>query len=484
MIHKLLDKYKSFPVQIRASIWFFICSFLQKGISVLTTPIFTRLFTTVEYGQYSVFNSWLGIVTVFVSLNLSAGVFATGLVKYEEDRAKFISSMQGLSVALTLCWTIVYLFTQEFWNEIFELTTTQILAMLVMIWTTNVFNFWAAEQRVKFNYKLLVSLTMVVSIVRPCIEILFVIQAENKVLARILGWILVELLAYSGLFILHIYKGKKLCDIKYWKYALTFNVPLVPHYLSQTVLTSSDRIMITNMIGESEAGIYSLAYSISLLMTLFNTALLSTISPWIYQKIKAKQIQEIGNVSYIALSIIAVANLILIAFAPEAVAIFAPAEYMDAIWVIPPIAMSVFFMFEYDLFAKFQFYYERTNYIMLASVFGAIINIILNIIFIPILGYYAAGYTTLVCYILYVAAHYFFMRRVCCEYLDDIKVFELKKIVSITSSFLLIGFLLMFTYHFALLRYLVVVMLVIILLANRNMILREIRLLLDVRERK
>ena len=46
---KFLQKYRNMSVQV-GSFWFLICSFLQKGISSITTPIFTRLLTTEEYG--------------------------------------------------------------------------------------------------------------------------------------------------------------------------------------------------------------------------------------------------------------------------------------------------------------------------------------------------------------------------------------------------------------------------------------------------
>lgn len=67
--------------------------------------------------------------------------------------------------------------------------------------------------------------------------------------------------------------------------------------------------------------------------------------------------------------------MLLIAFAPEAVRIFAPKSYYEAIYCIPPVAMGVLFLYSYDLFAKFVFYYERTIMIMLASIWGAILNI-------------------------------------------------------------------------------------------------------------
>lgn len=481
---KLLDKYRSFPVQMKAAFWFLICSFMQKGISLLTTPIFTRLMTTAEYGQFSVFNSWMGILTIFVTLQLSAGVYAQGIVKFESDRDKFSSSFQGLTLTLVLVWTCIYLLFREFWNQLFSLTTPQMLAMLLMMWTTAVFGLWSTEQRVKYNYKSLVVLTIIVSLAKPLLGVFLVMQAENKVLARILGLALVELIAFSGLFVVQIRRGKCFFSAKYWKYALCFNIPLIPHYLSQMVLSSADRIMITNLVGDSEAGIYSLAYSISLIMTLFNNALMNTITPWLYQNIRDNKTEMIGSVSYITLILIAGINIVLIAFAPEAVMIFAPQEYYDAIWVIPPVAMSVFFMYAYDLFAKFQFYFEKSHYIAIASIGGAILNVVLNYIFIPIFGYYAAGYTTLVCYIAYVVAHYLFMKKTCKENLDNVKVFDTKIIVKISGVFLLLGFVFMFTYKYIMVRYSLLIVLFIVVICKRKYILGSLKRVLEIRKDK
>ena len=103
---------------------------------------------------------------------------------------------------------------------------------------------------------------------KPVIGIILVINANDKVIARILGLVLVEMIGYSWLSFVQI-KKENILFKKYWKYAILFNLPLIPHYLSQIVLNSADRIMISSMVGESEAGIYSLAYSLSSIMTLF-----------------------------------------------------------------------------------------------------------------------------------------------------------------------------------------------------------------------
>lgn len=480
----IFKKYSSLPIQVRAAFWFMVCSFMQKGISAITTPIFTRLLNTDEYGQYSVFNSWLGIVTVFVSLNLSSGVFMQGLVKYENRRKEYTSSLQGLTMLLVALWTAIYLAFHNIWNRLFELTTTQMLAMLLMIWMSAAFGFWAASERVVFSYRKLVLITVLVSIAKPVLGIFLVLHAEDKVTARILGLAAVELVGYSGLMVSQIVKGKKLCVPEFWKHALMFNIPLIPHYLSMTILNSADRIMIEKMVSSDTAGIYSLAYSISQLMTLFTTGITQTLEPWRYSKQKTGKQEDIATLAYPSLILVAGLNLALIAFAPEIVRIFAPPEYHDAIWVIPPVAMSVYFMFTYGFFASFEFYFEKTGYVAAATMAGAVLNIILNYIFIGIFGYYAVGYTTLICYIVYAVCHYLGMRKICKDELDGKKVYSIRKLLAISIGFMILGFVIMFTYYNNWVRYGAIAVFAILIVIMRGRLIETVKQIMSVRGSK
>ena len=481
-INKISNKYESLPVQVRASLWFLICSFLQKGISMITTPIFTRIMSTSDYGEFGVFNSWYGIISIVVALGLTGGVHTQGLVKFDKERGVFSASLQGLTITLTFAWVIIYICFRSFWNQLFSLSTIQMLAMFLIIWVTSVFGLWANEQRVIYSYKVLVIITLISSIIKPAIEIILVLHSEDKATARIIGWVIADLLTFGWMFVAQMIRGKAFFSKKYWLYALCFNIPLVPHYLSQTVLNSADRIMIQRMVGDSQAGIYNLAYSVSLIMLLFNTALSQTINPWMYEKIKNKRGKDIEPIAYVTLILIAAVNLFLILLAPEVVRMFAPKAYYDAIWVIPPVAMSVYFMYAYDLFAKFAFYYEKTIAIMIASILGALLNIGLNYVFIGIFGYIAAGYTTLVCFMVYAFAHYIFMRKVCRECCEGKYPYETKKIMIITIPFLLAGFVFMATYNFPIIRYGLVGVSVIIAFILRKRIILVAKRIMDLKK--
>lgn len=483
-IYKYLNIYNNLPVQIRASFWFLICAFLQRGISTITTPIFTRLLTTEEYGQYNVFNSWHQILSPIICLNLYGGVYSQGIVKFEKDRNRFTSSLQGLALTLVMLWFGVYICFRDLWNLLFSLTTVQMICMFVTIWASSSFAFWSMDQRVDFKYRNLVTLTLLSSLLQPVLSIIFILISEDKVTARILSMTLVQMICFGGTFIYHEVRGKTFYIKKYWVYALKFNIPLLPHYLSMVVLSSSDRIMISRMVGDAEAGIYSLAYSVSMVMTLFNQALLQTLEPWIYRKLKDGRSKDIPQVAYPIFAFIAGVNILLIMFAPEIISIFAPESYREAIWCIPAVSLSCYFSFLYTFFATFEFYYEKTNYIALASIGGAVLNIILNYICILQFGYAAAAYTTLVCYIIFSFAHYHFMSKVCDQYLNGKNPYNIKIILAISVLCLVLGFGIMITYNNIILRYSVIVIFAGILLVYRKKLMHLFKTLKVIRKEK
>ena len=55
---------------VKAAFWFTVCSIINKCIQLITVPIFTRILTTTEYGQYSIFVSWQSILLIIATLNI------------------------------------------------------------------------------------------------------------------------------------------------------------------------------------------------------------------------------------------------------------------------------------------------------------------------------------------------------------------------------------------------------------------------------
>ena len=447
----LKEKYINSPVQIRAAFWFLVCTIIQRSISIISTPIFTRLLTNEEYGKYSAFLSWMGILTCFVTMYIYSGIYPQAIVKFDKEKNQYSSAMQGLTLFLILGWLCIYLFFSSFWNRIFNLNTSQMLAMIVIMWSNAVFGFWSAEQRVAYRYKKLVIVTLIEAILQTLAGVLLILLTDDKVSGLVWGIALATISSYFMLFVSQMKRGKTFFSKKVWEYSLKLAVPLVPHYLSGILLNNFDRIMIRGMVGDGQAGIYNLAYTISMCGTLINQALLQTITPWMFQKIKAKQYSSIKAVAYPTLVLVAAVNIMFILFAPEVIKLFAPPSYYEAIWVIPPVAMSVYFMFMYNLFSNVEFFYEKTYYISTATMIGAVLNVALNYFGIKRFGYFAAGYTTLLCYIVFATLHYLFMQKICRgEKIEPL--YDVKLLLAISVGFVACGPLLMTFYNSLLIR--------------------------------
>lgn len=461
---KLLEKYKKIPDPVKASLWFTLCNVIQKGISLISMPIFTRLMTSAQYGEYTNYQAWYQIISIFATLNLYYGVFNNGMTKYPNDRERFTSSMTGLTTILTAVLFIVYLLVPAFWNDMMKLSSLYVYAMFVELFFVPAFNFWAAKERYDYKYRKLVIVTLIMAFGSPVLGVLTVLNTQYKAEARVLSYVFVQVCIGLVFYIYNMVRGKAFYIKEYWRFALVFNIPLIPHYLSSQILNQADRIMIANMIGKGEAAIYSIAYNVATIMQIVITAINNSFTPYMYKSIKTGECSGVRKNSKITISLVGLACVGVMALGPEVISIFAPEEYYDAIWVIPPVACAVYFKFLYPLFSTVEFYYEKTGFVMIASCIGAVANVILNYIFIRIYGYYAAGYTTLFCYILYSLAHYVFQRRVAREHDLVDALFDMKYIVMF-SLFMLAAMVVMLTlYPYRILRYIICLVLAVILI--------------------
>ena len=306
----LWQKYKSMSVQAKSAIWFAFCSVLQKGISFITVPIFTRLLTTDQYGTYSLYLSWLQIITVITSLYPYYGVLNNGMTKFSDDRDVYISSMQGLTLTLTTGVFIIYLAAYRCWSELLGLTPAFIFMMFLEMAVTPALQFWSGRQRFEFRYRRLVAVTLAKSIANPLLGLIMVVLSQEKDIARVASVVIVEAIFGGTIMIIQFVRGRKIVHARYWKYALLLSIPLIPHYLSALILNQGDRVMIDRMIGDSEVAYYSVAYSIGMLVQIIANAINHSFTPWLYLKIKAKNLSGTKKTVNLLLVIVAVVALV------------------------------------------------------------------------------------------------------------------------------------------------------------------------------
>lgn len=446
------EKWRKMPITAKVSFSYAICSILQRCISFITLPLFTRLLTTEQYGQATVYSSWSSLLVIFLTLQLPYGSFSKAMVKFENKRAEYIASVEGICILLAALFILIYLPFRGLWNRLFELPTGIILLMVAEILAGSGLAFWSGQKRFEFRYKEVIAVTLATSLLSPIVQYILVINTEQKGYARIIGGAVVSILFGGTIFIACLMKGKAIYNKEYWKYAFGFNTPLLAYYLSQMVFNTSDRIMISHMVGTDKAAIYGVAYTLAIMLNFVLAAINNSYVPWFYEKLKEGKQDENMPVANGIACLMAFLLLGIIWFAPEVIKIMAGEDYMEAIWIVPPVAMSILLLFYSQLSINFEFFFERKKILVYASVGAAIANILLNTILIPVFGYYVAGYTTLVSYMLFAGANYYAMRRIIKEKNILSHGFDTRRLVIIFIVFSVIGFMGMALYNYLFIR--------------------------------
>lgn len=469
-MNRLIRKYRELPIEAKAALWFAICNFLNKGISMIVVPIYTRLLTTAEYGTYSLFQSWVNILAIVVTLEIARGHYRVGITKYETDVNRYTSSVMGLSNIVTLAFMFVFACAPDWFASILEMPKHLVVFLLVYLFVYPAWEFWSIRQRFEYRYQIMVFATLLVAIVSPLIGICGILFFNLQSEAAIFGKLGVQGVVAFALYINIFRRSRSFFVKKYWKEVFFFNIGLVPYLLSTSVLSQADRVMIGKMIGVSEAAIYSVAYSVAMIMQLANAAIGDAFVPWIYRHLKQQKYADIEPATNMLLVGVAGINILAILFAPEVLSLFAPEAYGDALWVIPPLTASVYFMFIFQRYINVEVYYGNTVKTSTTSICVALLNMILNYVCIRHWGYLAAGYTTLFCYIVFCVVHHINLRKLCKEKCENSQIFTAKTVTTISAIFLVSIAIIMLAYPYNWLRYALAVALAMYTYKKRNFI--------------
>lgn len=477
MIKKIKNFYLNMSLQKKAVLWYALTTIIQNGILFLVTPIYTRILSDSEYGIFSVYQSWQQIMSIICIFALDRCI-PVGFMKYEKNRESFLSSIQLLMTVTISFYILVFFVFQKFFVSMIEFPIYIIITMVLVALANNTLTNWSWLQRYNYDYKKLTIVTILSTFFIQAFGILAVssIDNYNKGNIMILSTSIMRIIIYGLIYIKVFIKGKTGYKKEYWKFSIKYSIAIVPHALAQIILNSSDRIMIDKICGKAMAAYYSITYSCAMVLNIVFTSISSAIQPWFFEKIKEQKFDEIKSKTNIILFFYAIMSIAVCLIAPEIISIMGPSSYSQAIIVFPTIVGGVFFNGMYLYFANFESYYEKPQYFSIATTTGAITNIILNLIFIPIFGFSAAGYTTLLCYMLFAIMHYIFMRKVCKEKLNNIKVFDLRFIITLSIIVLILTIAVTFLYNYQLIRYLFIALGIILLVIKHKYFIKKIKI--------
>ncbi len=398
---------------------------LAKGIEgvvgILTLSVMTQLFSPEQMGRYSNINIAVTTIAMFAIQWLVQSVLRY-INKYDisNEQEKFFTTVftAWLKVNIIIVFfgvlALIVINSGAFSNTEFSgflevYTPELIFCALLMFITYNtaqlMISMLAAIRKAKTN--LFISAFSVIGKIA-----LIYFLATNY--GKRIEWIFISYAVFDGItsvigiFKLKIYKyiniknssPEILADLK------AYGIPLMGNLIATSVLNKSDIYIITGFKGEAEAGIYQTNYSIiASAFTLLSAAVMRGSYPTILRtwsegkkELSANLISDAVRM-FLIISVPAVIGVICVS--ETAASVLFEESYIEGHFVMGWVAAGMMLLGLTEYSIKPWELNAKTKSIFYRSLIGGIVNIVINIIFVPLFGYIAAAVSTFIGFLTY-----------------------------------------------------------------------------------
>jgi len=411
---------------------------LTKASGFFLIPVFTYYLTPSEYGIVG----YLQMVLQLFATILMFGFFGAQTRYFYEfkDNAKKIgeylfSTNAFLMTVLIFICTVITLWGKSLYSLLNIKDIPFYPFVVLTVWTAflQIMN----QMVISFNmaakkYKKVAVLQFLQFASMSIFSIILIVYFKKGALGRIEGLFYGQL-AFFLIFYFNYAKNFTLnFKSEYVKYALAFGVPIVFHLLAGVLHNSADRFILEKFVSMSQLGLYTLAYQLGMVMSILVTAINQAWQPNYFDLMSSDcsdDQKKYENRKYFAYWIFIISSICLfgVLFTKEILFLLTPSEYHRASGIVQIILAGYFMQGLYYFAASPIFFYKKTKLLPFLTGSSALLNILLNLIFIPIYGIYGAAVATLI--------SYFYQALVI--YLVGIKFFnpnfEVSKVVTILA---------------------------------------------------
>lgn len=380
---------------IKAGIWYTIGNIIIKGIPFFTIPIFTRLLTTNDFGIYSIYLSYEEILSVVIGLGIS-GTVKIAKFEFKNEFEKYISSVLNLIAIVGILFLVISnlsysFFTLQEWLSRFVVNLIIIQSISVAIYSVVSSKYVIDGDYIK-NLLIVFFMTVLNIVISLILCISFL--KSSPYLGRIIGTALGAI--FIALFV--IFKQNRISPMVskkvYNRFALVLGLPLILHQLSISLLAQSDKIMIQTLVGNREAGIYSIGVIITSVLAVIISSIDSAWTPWFYSKLSEKRYDILIEKNNILVIFFMYLTSGFILISPDIIHVMTEKSYWDSIYTVIPLIISIYLNFMYVFSVGIEYFLKKTGFISMVTVTCVFLNIILNYFMIKQFGYIAAAYAT------------------------------------------------------------------------------------------
>jgi Membrane protein involved in the export of O-antigen and teichoic acid len=374
--------------------------------SIILLPILTKNLTIEDYGVWGLFNTTVNFIPLFVNLGLPYTMVRFLAVKRDKGAIQegFYSITFVLLIVGLVTSVILFLFSKSMSAVLFngnEIVSVVLAASVLMtILNTSFLSFFRTFQQMKM-YSIL---SLVQSYATVLIASYFVMSGY-EIAGAVFGYfvVLFAVSIIAVLFILH-QIGFMFPKFKNMREYLSFGVPTVPGNLSSWMVDLSDRYVIGILLGTAFVGYYSPGYTLGTLLTMFGAPFTIILPALLSSYYDQNKIDEVGkhlrySVKYfLLLSIPAVFGLSILS-APLLNIMTTQAIAQNGYLITPFVALGALMLGIQGIISQVLALEKKTKIIGSRWMAAAVLNLGLNIIFVPRFGIIAAAVATLAAYV-------------------------------------------------------------------------------------
>lgn len=462
---------------IKAGAIYTIANVLLKGISFFTIPIFIRLLTPEEFGRFNVFISFEAVIYMFCGLTLHASI-KNAFYDKREDYEGYVKNCVYVDLIVSLFIAIAFNIICLFASEQIDMSFAEINLLVVSGLCSAIISLYGSKLVMEYkagDYAFMSFLSIVTGIIIS-LFLIYTFFDFDHYLGRIVGLVIGHLIA--ALYALYKIFETGLSPIvkEYWKYGAKISLPIIPHGLSQVILSFSNRILIKYFYNAALAGVFSFTYTVSMVPQVLFQSVSSVWEPWFFERMNSNDIKQIMQKSTMFCLLISLVFIMMSCVTPEIIIFLATDDYLDAIDISIVVLMGCYFATLYYIPCEVEYFFKKTKHIAISTCICALINIGLNLFLMQFFSYKVAAYVTLFAYFLYFVFHMFMSYYICKKW-----IFELEKIIIIIiCSILLMTAILVFK-DYIIVRWVIFTIFAISILIKKEMIINIVK---EVRLRK
>lgn len=366
-------------------------------ISFMLLPLYTTLLSTEEYGTVDLITTLVQLFIPIVSLMIDQGVFRYLLsAETESEKKSIISNAIFVLIGLDLCFLIIYLLLFPFISSQYKIW---ILLILIATAFSNLLLQIARGLKKTTSYAFGSFVCSGITIILNILCIAFIKMGAVGMLIATFGG---NVICCVYLFIkLGVKKYVALSEInrKIAINELKYSIPLVPNQLSLWVMNSSDRLIVSFVLGTAANGLIAVSYKFpSIFITFFNIFQLAWHETGAIHYFDEDRDVFFSEIIEKILTLFVTLCMGIIVVLPIVFNWFVNIAYDEAYFNIPIYLVASLFNVVVGLLGVVYVATKRTFEIAKTTMLAAAINIIVNIVLIKYIGLYAASISTLVGY--------------------------------------------------------------------------------------